>query len=71
MNEGHNEGLHQEGIPCEGIEVHLDPSNVADDLEEQAEEHANGETPCSVEDAEAYLGNDKDSKYGEEDGIAG
>lgn len=40
---------HQESIAVPRVEIHLDSPDVASDLEDETEEHADGETPGAVD----------------------
>ncbi len=51
-NVGH---LHKKGIGDERIVMHLDPSDISDDLEDNASNHAAQETPCAMFDTKEDL----------------
>lgn len=62
--------LRKEWSAGEGVVMYQHPRNVSDDFEDQADDHGDGETPCSVPDSEAELCEDADAEEDGEEEVA-
>ena len=56
---------HEERIGLKGIEMHLDPRGIANDLEQQATDQSAQVTPCSVTDAKEELDQEQPCEDGQ------
>lgn len=57
--------IHQKGGLREWVEMHLDPCDVAQDLEDQSTQHGSQVAPCLVPDAQVHLREDEEREDGE------
>ena len=63
--------LHREAIVGERVVVKHDSAEVADRFDQTAAGEGEGESPCSVSDAEVELGYQEGDEEGEEERVGG
>lgn len=51
--------------------MHLNTSDISNDLKKETAEHSGHITPCFVFDPEKYLGDDENTEDGEKDNVPG
>ena len=63
--------VHEKWVAWERVEVHLHPSNIADELQRQTAEHGAENGPGAMADAEEDLQDQQDAENNGKEGIPG